>query len=205
MRTWSLRFIRHIFHPALSALRALGVTASAIFKSRAALRLENLALRHQLGILRRSVKRPKLTAADRFLWAWLSRVWADRHAALVIVKPETVIAWHRKGFRRRRVPSMGSVCRQGWFSPCEPDDRCSSDATEGRLRLEIHLAPAHSFGLPAVLRLATVCAQAVLSFGWDLRQAQGGSAGVHRYLAVHLATDPVLTTHRLVLPPPVNF
>jgi transposase InsO family protein len=61
--------------------------------------LEVLTLRHQIGVLQRSVKRPKLTVADRFLWAWLSRLWADWRAALVIVKPETVIAWHRKGFR----------------------------------------------------------------------------------------------------------
>jgi transposase InsO family protein len=45
------------------------------------------------------VKRPRLTAADRLLWAWLSEIWADWRSTLVIVKPETVIAWHRKGFR----------------------------------------------------------------------------------------------------------
>ena len=50
-------------------------------------------------MLQRSAKRPRLTAADRFLWAWLSRVWADWRSALVVVKPETVISWHRKGFR----------------------------------------------------------------------------------------------------------
>jgi transposase InsO family protein len=71
----------------------------ASLRRRAALQIEILALRHQLGILQRSVKRPKLTATDRFLWAWLSSVWADWRSALVIVKPETVIAWHRKGFR----------------------------------------------------------------------------------------------------------
>jgi putative transposase len=69
------------------------------FRSRAALQLEILALRHQFGVLQRSVKRPKLTLADRLLWAWLCRMWADWRSALVIVKPETVIAWHRKGFR----------------------------------------------------------------------------------------------------------
>jgi putative transposase len=99
MRTWSLRFIRYFLNLALSTLRVLGVSLSATFKSRAALAVENLALRHQLGVLQRSVKRPKLTAADRFLWAWLSRAWPDWRTALVIVKPETVIAWHRKGFR----------------------------------------------------------------------------------------------------------
>ncbi len=71
----------------------------ALFRSRSAVQLELLALRHQLGVLQRPVKRPKLTAGDRFLWAWLSGVWADWRSALVIVKPETVIAWHRKGFR----------------------------------------------------------------------------------------------------------
>ncbi len=94
-----MRLLRHILHLALHTLRVLGVTASATFKSRAALQLENLALRHQLGVLQRSVKRPKLTAADRVLWAWLSGIWADWRSALVIVKPETVTAWHRQGFR----------------------------------------------------------------------------------------------------------
>jgi hypothetical protein len=67
--------------------------------SRAALQLEILALRHQLSVLQRSVTRPKLTTSDRLLWAWLCRVWPDWRSALVIVKPDTVIAWHRKGFR----------------------------------------------------------------------------------------------------------
>jgi hypothetical protein len=73
---------------------------SSLFRARAALQLENLALRHQIGVLQRSVKkRPRLTAADPILWAWLCGVWSDWRSALVIVKPETVIAWHRKGFR----------------------------------------------------------------------------------------------------------
>jgi len=71
----------------------------AVFRSRAALQLEILALRHQLGVLQRSVKRPKLTSADRFLWAQLSQFWSGWRSALVIVKPETVIGWHRKAFR----------------------------------------------------------------------------------------------------------
>jgi hypothetical protein len=94
-----LRILRQSVRLALSALRVLAAAASAAFKSRAALHLENLALRHQLGVLDRSVKRPKLTAADRLFWAWLREVWADWRSALVVVKPETVIAWHREGFR----------------------------------------------------------------------------------------------------------
>jgi transposase InsO family protein len=71
----------------------------ASFRNRAALQVEILALRHQLGVLHRSVKRPKLTASDRLFWAWLSELWSDWRTALVIVQPATVIAWHRKSFR----------------------------------------------------------------------------------------------------------
>ena len=61
--------------------------------------MEVLALRHQLNVLKRSVKRPKLAASDRFFWACLATTWRDWRSALIIVKPETVIGWHRKGFR----------------------------------------------------------------------------------------------------------
>src|SRR5499433_3816266 len=67
------------------------------FRSRVALELENFALRHQLNVLKRSVPRPRLTPADRYLWVVLLRVWQNWRAALAIVRPETVIAWHRKG------------------------------------------------------------------------------------------------------------
>src|SRR3982074_1670475 len=99
MRTWRLRLLRPFLHLALSALHVLAAAASTACKSQAALHLENLALRHQLGVLRRSVKRPKLSSADRLLWAWLCEFWSDWRSGLVIVKPETVIAWHRQGFR----------------------------------------------------------------------------------------------------------
>src|SRR5215831_14836523 len=99
MRTWRLRILREIFHLALSALHWLTVAMVTTVKSRTALQVENLALRHQLAVLRRSVKRPKLTSADRILWAWLCEAWSDWQSFLVIVKPETVIGWHRKGFR----------------------------------------------------------------------------------------------------------
>jgi hypothetical protein len=89
-------FLRFPFGHLLSAL----LTAFfASFRSRAALQLEILALRHQLGVLERSVKRPKLTPADRLLWAWLSAVWNDWQSSIFIVKASTVIGWHGKGFR----------------------------------------------------------------------------------------------------------
>src|SRR5215468_11974680 len=99
MRTWSLHRLRQFLHLAFNTLHVVAVAVVTALKSRATLQLENLALRHQLGVLRRSVKRPKLTSTDRLLWAWLCEVWSDWRSALVIVTPETVIGWHRRGFR----------------------------------------------------------------------------------------------------------
>ena len=105
----------------LISLTALLTNLSSIFYSRAALQLENLALRHQIGVLQRSArKRPRLTPMDRLLRVWLSRIWSDWRAALAIVKPETVVAWHRKSFRlfwtwkiRRGQPGRPTVPREG--------------------------------------------------------------------------------------------
>ena len=60
---------------------------------------EILALRHQLAILKRSSKkRPRLGKSDRLLWVWLSRFWPDGRNSLLVVKPETVLAWLRRDF-----------------------------------------------------------------------------------------------------------
>ncbi len=70
------------------------------FRSRAALRLEVIALRHRLEVLQRTrPARVKLTRPDRILWLLLYRLRPRCLDAVVIVKPETVIAWHHKGFR----------------------------------------------------------------------------------------------------------
>ncbi len=70
------------------------------FRTRAALQLEILALHHQINVLRRSQRgRVHLRTADRLFWTWLMHLWSGWRSALAIVKPETVIAWHRKGFR----------------------------------------------------------------------------------------------------------
>jgi putative transposase len=78
---------------------ALFAALVASFRSRAALQLEIVSLRHQLVVLQRSVKRPKLSSADRLLWVWLSTVWSEWQSNIFIVKAATVIAWHRQGFR----------------------------------------------------------------------------------------------------------
>ena len=80
----------------VSALMASFISA---FRTHASLHLEILALRHQIGVLQRSAAKLRLRLTDRLFWVWLSRAWNDWQSVLVIVKPETVIAWHRKGFR----------------------------------------------------------------------------------------------------------
>jgi len=80
-------------------LSALLAATLSLFRTRAALQLEILALRHQLGVLQRSVNKPKLNRFDRMLWSWFCGTWTAWRAALCIVKPDTVIAWHRKGYR----------------------------------------------------------------------------------------------------------
>ena len=71
-----------------------------MIQSRISLHLEIIALRHQLAVVNRA-RRPRfrLTSVDRMLWAWLARSWRGWRSAIHIVKPETVIAWHRRGFR----------------------------------------------------------------------------------------------------------
>ena len=84
----------------LNVIRALLFAARALFRTRGQLAIEILALRHQLGVLQRAVKRPRLTNADRGVWVLLSRFWGRWRDALMIVKPATVIKWHRAGFGR---------------------------------------------------------------------------------------------------------
>ena len=89
------------------------------FRGRAVLQLELLALRHQLATIERTSPRPSLRLADRLLWVILSRILPNWREVLVIVKPETVVGWHRKGFRlywtwksRRRRDGRPTVPRE---------------------------------------------------------------------------------------------
>jgi hypothetical protein len=68
----------------LIVLTTLLGARSSMFRSRAVLKVENLALRHQIGVLQRSArKRPKLTPADRLVWVWLCRLWSDWRSAAI--------------------------------------------------------------------------------------------------------------------------
>jgi putative transposase len=84
----------------ISVLLSMILSVRSWLRSRAELQLELLALRHQLYVLNRSrPRRLQLVTADRWLWTWLSRTWPVWRTALVIVKPESIIDWHRHGFR----------------------------------------------------------------------------------------------------------
>ena len=81
----------------------LGAVVSSLrsaLRTRTDLALENLALRQQLAALRQQVGRPQVRFADRLFWAWLHRFWGRWREALILVRPETVIRWHRRGFKR---------------------------------------------------------------------------------------------------------
>src|SRR6202171_6263474 len=84
----------------ITILSALVSLLSFRVRSRASLELEVVALRHQVAVLRR--QRPgrlRLLCADRLLWVWLYRIWPRALHAMVLVKPATVVQWHRRGFR----------------------------------------------------------------------------------------------------------
>jgi hypothetical protein len=83
----------------MSLVLALLGALRAALRTRVDLTLENLALRQQLAMLRRRSKRPQFGRLDRAFWVWLSNRWALWREALHLVRPETVIRWHRQGFR----------------------------------------------------------------------------------------------------------
>jgi len=93
-------------------LCALLAFLRAALTSRTSLALENAAPRQQLTIYPRDQKHPRLQPGDRIFWVLLRRLWSGWERPLLIVRPATVIAWHRQGFRliwRRR----SRTCRVG--------------------------------------------------------------------------------------------
>ena len=97
-------------------LKIILFALASAFRSRRQLAIENLVLRHQLEVLQRTAKRPKLTLADRTLLVWISKSLDNWKQHLTIVQPETVIRWHRLGWRlywrrksRRRRPGRPIV------------------------------------------------------------------------------------------------
>jgi putative transposase len=122
------------------------------FRSRAALQLEVLAMRHQLAVYQRCSTRPRTKVADRLLWAWLSRTWAGWRNALVFVQPSTVIAWQRRRFRdhwarlshaRPGRPRLAKVVQDLIREMSSANPRWGSPRIAGELaKLGIHVAKA---------------------------------------------------------------
>lgn len=128
-----------MFHLISILLRAL----VSGFQSRQGLVLENLTLRHQLMVLQRTAGKPKLREGDRFLWVLLQSCWLDWQRALVLVRPRTVLSWHRRAFRwfwrwksqiRTGRPALNqelaALIRQMW----------SANSTWGSKRIQAELA-----------------------------------------------------------------
>ena len=83
----------------MGILNTIYLLIRAFLVPRLRLVVENLALRQQVAVYKHTVKRPKLRTRDRVFWVWLSRLWPNWRSALAIVQPETVIQWHRQGFK----------------------------------------------------------------------------------------------------------
>jgi putative transposase len=97
----------------LPVISALVACVTSLFRSRASLHLEHLALRHQLAVYQRSVPRPRIRMTDRLFRSWLSRLWSGWQSTLAFVQPRTVIAWQRRRFRDywRRLSQHGKPGR----------------------------------------------------------------------------------------------
>jgi putative transposase len=73
--------------------------APAFFRTRNGQAVVELALRQQLATFALNGRKPRITSVDRTFWIFLSRIWSGWTEALVIVQPDTVVRWHRNGFR----------------------------------------------------------------------------------------------------------
>jgi hypothetical protein len=84
----------------LAILHSLGMFVADLFKSRCLLEAANLFLRHQLSIaLRRAPPRLRLRGGDRALLVWMTRLWPGLLGVAQVVQPETILRWHRAGFK----------------------------------------------------------------------------------------------------------
>src|SRR5258706_11022729 len=84
-------------------VRWLGIlvgTLRSCLRTHRDLALENLALRQQLAVWKAREPRPRLTEMDRIFWVFLAKLWTSWRHSLLVVRPETVVGWHRQGFRR---------------------------------------------------------------------------------------------------------
>ena len=103
-------------------IRYLVCFLDAVFKSKSQLVAENLCLRQQLAVLKRRQARPRIRDADRRFWVLAYRWFSNWRDHLIIVNPDTVIRWHRIGWKahwRRRSRRPGKAGRK----PTDPETR----------------------------------------------------------------------------------
>src|SRR5215472_11158543 len=99
-------------------LHLLATFAGNLFKSRRQLEVENLFLRHQLTIALRRARRLRLHGSDRAVLVWLTRLWPSLIGLARVVQPDTILRWHRSGFRvywrwkSRGRPGRPSISRE---------------------------------------------------------------------------------------------
>ena len=91
----------------------------SLVRTRRDLAFENLLLRQQLAVLKENGARPQLSQTDRSFWVLISRIWPRWRNILDIVRPETVVRWHREGFRRH----WAVKCRRRGRPPIDPQIR----------------------------------------------------------------------------------
>jgi putative transposase len=80
-------------------IRVIFATILRLFSARRDLVLENLVLRQQLTVFKRKHPRPRMVVVDKLFWVFAQRFWSGWKQALIVVSPETVVAWHRAGFK----------------------------------------------------------------------------------------------------------
>src|SRR5246500_5995512 len=117
-----------------------------LFRSRQDLLVENLALRQQLTVFKRRTRRPKLAVLDKLFWVLARRFWSDWKKSLLVVTPETVVRWHRAGFRlywtlisrvRRRVgrKKVSKEVRDLFFQMVAENSTWGAPRIQGELRM----------------------------------------------------------------------
>jgi transposase InsO family protein len=164
----------------IPAFLAVFTSFRSLFRSRAALQAEVFALRHQFLVLerQRAGTRVPLRTSDRLLWVWLSEIWPEWRRALVLVRPETVLRWHRKGFR----------LYWRWKSRPKRPGRPEISAEIRELILEMHRANP-TWGAPRIhgelLMLGVTVAQSTVS-KYLPRQRKPPSQGWRTFLRNHL-------------------
>src|ERR1700731_2727884 len=118
-------------------------TLVRLLRARRSLLLENLALRQQLALLKRRHPRPRLDLLDKFFWVAIRRFWSEWQRSLIAVTPETVVRWHRGGFRlywkliskarrpvgRRQTSKEAQELISGWSLRTQRGDRHASMAS----------------------------------------------------------------------------